>query len=223
MVHRIREHGTKGMRWYSPHNPNRGGDYKPGGKSLPTGQIESFQDGEQNMGPNKRMGRIQKEICGTRHRQEAAGGTERNDPKRTAIWRGGLRLEDAVSQCSNICTQGSSGSSSGIGIQWPEISRLHGLFNIWSHFVERWDCSTPDGYLTKARQLSQPTSNCQRGVALGQILPHIQKDRITGMVDLSAGWQCLNAAYADPNSVGTNKSMMQANKQKNHEFSQDYG
>jgi hypothetical protein len=40
--------------------------------------------------------------------------------------------------------------------------------------------------------------NLPRGVALGQILPHVRKDRIIGLDDLPAFLQLLEAAFGDP-------------------------
>jgi len=45
--------------------------------------------------------------------------------------------------------------------------------------------------------------NCLRGVALGQILPHVREDGEIGLEDLPAFIQLLEAAIGDPDRVAT--------------------
>jgi len=64
--------------------------------------------------------------------------------------------------------------------------------------------------------------NRLRGVALGQILPHVQEDGMIGLKDLPAFIQLLEAAFGDPDRVATAERKMWEMKQKNREFSQYY-
>jgi len=64
--------------------------------------------------------------------------------------------------------------------------------------------------------------NRLRGVALGQILPHDREDGTTGLEDLPAFIQLLEAAVGDPDRVATAERKMREIKQKNREFSQYY-
>jgi len=64
--------------------------------------------------------------------------------------------------------------------------------------------------------------NCLRGVALGQILPHVREDGTIGLEDLPAFKQLLEAAFGDPDRVATAERKMREIKQKNREFSQYY-
>jgi hypothetical protein len=64
--------------------------------------------------------------------------------------------------------------------------------------------------------------NRLRGVALGQILPHIREDGTIGLEDLPALIQLLEAAFGDPDRVATAERKMQGIKQQNREFSQYY-
>jgi len=64
--------------------------------------------------------------------------------------------------------------------------------------------------------------NCLRGVALGQILPHVREDGTIGLEDLPDFIPLLEAAFGDPDRVATAERKMQEIKQKNHEFSQYY-
>jgi hypothetical protein len=64
--------------------------------------------------------------------------------------------------------------------------------------------------------------NYQRGVAIGQILPHVGEDGMIGLEDPPEWVQLLEAAFGDPDQVATTKRKMRDIKQKNHEFSQYY-
>jgi hypothetical protein len=64
--------------------------------------------------------------------------------------------------------------------------------------------------------------NRLRGIALGQILPHIREDGTIELEDLPAFIQLLEAAFGDPEQVATTKRKMREIKQKNREFSQYY-
>jgi len=64
--------------------------------------------------------------------------------------------------------------------------------------------------------------NRLRGVALGQILPHVQEDGTIGLENLPAFIQLLEAAFGDPDRVATAERKMREIKQKNREFSQYY-
>jgi hypothetical protein len=50
--------------------------------------------------------------------------------------------------------------------------------------------------------------NRLRGIALGQILPHLQEDGMIGLEDLPAFIQLLEAAFRDPDRVATNERKM---------------
>ena len=64
--------------------------------------------------------------------------------------------------------------------------------------------------------------NRLRGVALGQILPHVREDGTIGLEDLPALIQLLEAAFGDPDRVATAERKMREIKQKHHEFPQYY-
>jgi len=64
--------------------------------------------------------------------------------------------------------------------------------------------------------------NRLRGVALGQILPHVREDGKIGLEDLPALIQLLEAAFGDPDRIATAERKMWEIKQKNCEFSQYY-
>jgi len=64
--------------------------------------------------------------------------------------------------------------------------------------------------------------NRLRGIALGQILPHVREDGTIGLEDLPACIQLLEAAFGDPNQVATAERKMREIKPKNREFSQYY-
>jgi len=64
--------------------------------------------------------------------------------------------------------------------------------------------------------------NRLRGVALGQILPHVQENGTIGLEDLPALIQLLEAAFVDPDQVATAERKLREIKQKNGEFSQYY-
>ena len=64
--------------------------------------------------------------------------------------------------------------------------------------------------------------NHLRGVALGQMLPHVRKDGMIGLEDLPALIQLLVADFGDPDRVATAELTMRVIKQKNREFSQYY-
>jgi len=62
--------------------------------------------------------------------------------------------------------------------------------------------------------------NRLRGVALGQILPHVSEDGTIGLEDLPPFIELLEAALGDPDWVVTAKREMRIIKQKNREFFQ---
>jgi len=64
--------------------------------------------------------------------------------------------------------------------------------------------------------------NRLRGIALGQILPHVRKDGTIGLEDLQAFIQLLEAAFGDPDRVATAKQKTWEIKDKNHTFAQYY-
>jgi len=64
--------------------------------------------------------------------------------------------------------------------------------------------------------------NRLRGVALGQILPHVRENGTIGLEDLPALIQLLEAAFGDPDRVATAEQKIREIKQKNREFSQYY-
>jgi len=64
--------------------------------------------------------------------------------------------------------------------------------------------------------------NHLRGVALGQILPHVREDGEIGLEDQPAFVQLLEAALGDPDRVATAERNIREIKQKNCKFSQYY-
>jgi len=64
--------------------------------------------------------------------------------------------------------------------------------------------------------------NRLRGVALGQILPHLREDGTIGLDDLPALVQLLEAAFGDPVRIATAERKIREIKHKNREFSQYY-
>ena len=64
--------------------------------------------------------------------------------------------------------------------------------------------------------------NRLKGVALGQILPHIRENGEIGLEDLPAFIQLLEAAFGDPDRVAPAERRMREFQQKNHEFYQHY-
>jgi len=64
--------------------------------------------------------------------------------------------------------------------------------------------------------------NRLRGISLGQILPHVQKDGTIGLQDLPAFIQLLEAAFGDPDRVAPAERKMREIQQKNPEFSPYY-
>jgi len=103
------------------------------------------------------VGRSPEDINGPRNQRGTSTGTGRHDPRLTAIRRGSLRFEDAVSECLDLGSQSSPGRPLNSRGQRPEISRLPGIFRVGLNSVERLHCSSPDGYTTQARQLSRRT------------------------------------------------------------------
>jgi len=61
-----------------------------------------------------------------------------------------------------------------------------------------------------------------RGVALGQIVPHLQEDGEIGLEDQPAFIRHLEAAFGDPNRVATAEQRIWKINQKNRAFSQYY-
>ena len=104
----------------------------------------------------------------------------------------------------------------------PDVSgldrtQLRGWIVQLRMFIQHKPASFPDEQ-SKMRY----AFNRLRGVALGQILPHIRKDGTIGLEDLSAFIQLLEAAFGDPDRVATTERKMREIKQKNREFSQYY-
>jgi hypothetical protein len=64
--------------------------------------------------------------------------------------------------------------------------------------------------------------NRLRGIALGQILPHVREDGTIGLEDLPVFLRLLEAAFEDPDRVAIAERKMREIKQKNCEFSQYY-
>jgi len=126
-------------------------------KIVPASVVRSYRSGTTNSDPEERTGRSPAEASSPRNRRGLATGIGGHDPRRTAVWRGSPRFEDAVSECLDVGSQGGPGCPSSPGRQRPEISRLPGLFRVGSNSVERLDCSTQDGHTTQARQLSRRT------------------------------------------------------------------
>jgi hypothetical protein len=69
----------------------------------------------------------------------------------------------------------------------------------------------------------QYTFNSLSGVALAQILPHVQEDGTLGLDNLPALIQLLEAAFVDHDPVATAERKVREIKQINSEFSQYYG
>jgi len=64
--------------------------------------------------------------------------------------------------------------------------------------------------------------NRLRGIALGQILPHIQEYGTIGPEGLPRFIQLLESAFVDHDQVATAEQKMREIKQNNREFSQYY-
>jgi hypothetical protein len=64
--------------------------------------------------------------------------------------------------------------------------------------------------------------NRLRGLAIGQILPHIREDGMIELEDLPSFINPLEAAFGDPDRVATAEWKMWEIKPKNREFSQYY-
>jgi hypothetical protein len=64
--------------------------------------------------------------------------------------------------------------------------------------------------------------NRPRGIALGQILPHVREDGTIGLEDLPAFIQLLEAAYGDADRVATTEQKMREVTQMKRDFSQYY-
>ena len=71
--------------------------------------------------------------------------------------------------------------------------------------------------------MMQYAFNHLRGVALDQILPHVQEDGMIPLEDLAAFIQLLDAVCGDPDRVATVERTRWEIKHKNLEFSQYYG
>jgi hypothetical protein len=110
--------------------------------------VRSYRTGTTNTDPEDRTGRSLEEACGPRNQRGPTTATGRHDPRRTTIWRGSPRFQDAVSECVDVSSQSGSGCSPDPGRQRPEISRLPGLFRVGSNSVEMLDRSTPDAHTT---------------------------------------------------------------------------
>jgi len=64
--------------------------------------------------------------------------------------------------------------------------------------------------------------NLLRGIASGQILPHVREDGTIELEDIPACIQLLEATFGDPDRVATAERKMREIKHMKREFSQDY-
>jgi len=85
---------------------------------------------------------------------------------------------------------------------------------VWM-IIQQKPTSSPD-----EQSKMQFAVNSVRGVALGQILPHIREAREIGLEGLPAFIQLLEAAFGDPYQVTAAERKMREIKQKNCEFCQ---
>jgi hypothetical protein len=98
------------------------GNYKTQDPIIPPPPMRPHQDGESDTHSEEQMGRSQTEACRSRNRRGSLTGASGHDQRRTRIWRGSLRVEDAVSECLDISSQRGPGCSPGSGRQRTEIS-----------------------------------------------------------------------------------------------------
>jgi len=100
---------------------------------------------------------------------------------------------------------------------WLDRTQLRGWIAQLRMVIRHKPASFPDEQ-SKMRY----AFNRLRGVALGQILPHVREDGTIGLEDLPALIQLLEAAFGDPDRIATAERKIREIKQKNHEFSQYY-
>jgi len=117
---------------------------------LPPTWVGSCRNGESDTHSDKILWSRLEEIHCRRNRRGPMGGTFSDDMGCIAIWRGGPRIEDTTSQCSNFGNQSNSGCSLGSRWQRPAMSWLPRLFKVKSNSVVRLDCSIPHSNSTEA-------------------------------------------------------------------------
>jgi hypothetical protein len=66
------------------------------------------------------------------------------------------------------------------------------------------------------------TFNRLSGIALGQMLPYTQEDRMIGLEDLPACIQLLGSGFGHPDRVATAERKMKGINPTNREFSHGY-
>jgi hypothetical protein len=175
-----------------------------------------------------RAGRSLEETDSPGNQRGPATGTARHDPEPTAIWRGSLWFEDAVCECFDTSSQSIPSGSPGSRRQRPAISRLTGLLRVRLTQLTGWiaqlrmDIRHKSSSFPDEQSKMRPAFNRLRGVALGQILPHVREDGTIGLENLLAFIQLLEAACGDPDQVATAGQTMWEVNQKNREFSQYY-
>jgi len=195
-------------------------DHDPGGP-VPTSpcRIRSHQLRRTDTNPLERTG---DSPMHSQDRMDTRGdmtGNRRHDTGCMGILVGSPRFDDAASKCPILSRTDSPTSPLAAGGQRTEISRIPGHFRVGLNSVERLDCSTSDGHTTQTRQLSDERSkmpctfNRLSGIALKEILPHIQENGEIGLRDLQAFTQLLEAAFGDPDRVATAERAMRDTKQ----------
>jgi len=137
-------------------------------------------------------------------------------------------FEDTVSECPILSGPRSTNSPRAVDDRWqkfpdsPDISGSDRTqFSGWIAQLQMVKKHMPITFPDKQSKM-QYTLNRLRGVALGQILPHIQEDGTIGLEDLPAFIQLLEAAFGDPNWVATAKQKMREIEQTNSKFSPFY-
>jgi len=132
-------------------------DYRPAGQAIPHPAVRSSRDGATNTVSDEQVGRVRTYIYGTMNQRGPPTHVVRQDSGRTAIWRGGLQYENAVSECSNPGSQGRTSCAPSPGRQRPVMFRLPGLSSIGSNSAERLHCLTQDGHTTHNPQRTRRT------------------------------------------------------------------
>jgi len=153
-VYQTRGHGTEGVQSPATDNCVTETDHGPADSAVPASRVRSFNVpitvGDIEAGP----GGSQENSESSGNRRRATTGVGRYDTGRATIGRRSPSFEDTVSECTILSSSGSPDTPPAISRPRTEVSRLPRLFRIGSSSIERLDCSTPDGYMTQACQVS---------------------------------------------------------------------
>jgi hypothetical protein len=149
--------GADGLRASTADHRPTAANSRSADEIVPAPAVRPHQARTTNTDPEGLAGRSPEEINGPRNQRGTSTGTGRHDPRRTAIWRGSLWLEDAVSKSLELGSQSSPGRPPNSRGQTPAISRLPGLFRVRLNSVPGLHRSTPDGHTTQPCQLSRRT------------------------------------------------------------------